>query len=105
LNEGDDAHLCFAFGALQRVDFIDSLDARGPTTFAKLTAIVALLFLVWRSKLSALTSTPTGLSSVVPGDGFVGLWYVNGECCQKLQSIELMSRAVFGGVGDDVILN
>ena len=105
MNEGDDAHLCFAFGALQRVDFIDSLDARGPTTFAKLTAIVALLFLVWRSKLSALTSTPTGISSVVPGDALVGLGYVTRKLSEKLQSVKLMSYSVFGCIGDDVILD
>ncbi len=45
LDEGDDAHLCSTFGALQGVYLIDALYARGPTTSAKLTAIVALLFL------------------------------------------------------------
>ena len=49
-------------------------DAGGPTTLAELTPVVTLCFNFWRgNKLSALTSTPTGVPSVVPGDGFVGL--------------------------------
>ena len=69
LNEGDDPHLCSTFGALQGIYLVDSLDARGPTTSTELTPIVALLFFRWeRGELSAFTSTPTGIPSVIPGD-------------------------------------
>jgi hypothetical protein len=30
---------------------------------------------------------------------------VNGECSEKLKSIELVSLAVFGGVGGEVVLD
>jgi hypothetical protein len=36
LNEGDDSHVCLALGALEGVDFIDALDASGPTTLTEL---------------------------------------------------------------------
>ena len=74
LDEGDDAHLCFARGALKGIHLIDSLDARGPTALTELAPVVTLGFFHWRvSGLSALASSPAGIPSVVSGDGFVGL--------------------------------
>ena len=44
LNEGDDPHLSFALGALERIDFVYAFYARGPNAPSKLLPIVALLF-------------------------------------------------------------
>jgi hypothetical protein len=68
-DERDDAHLCFALGALERVDLIDSLYARGPTTPTELSPVIALLLVVFgRGELSAFASSPTGVATVVSGD-------------------------------------
>ena len=57
MDEGDDSHLCSAFGALEWIDLIHALYARDPTTFTELLPIVALLFFRWsRGELSLLTS-------------------------------------------------
>jgi hypothetical protein len=56
-------------GALEGIHFVYSLDARGPTTLAEVTAIVALCFLSGRrGELRALTPTPTGIPFIVSGD-------------------------------------
>jgi len=66
LNEGDDTHLCFTFGALQRVDLIYALYARGPTAFTELLPIVALKFFGGRrGELGSFTATSTGVPSIV----------------------------------------
>ena len=73
LNEGDDAHLSFTLGALERIHLVESLYARGPTTPTKLAPIVALVFLHGRrGELSALASAPTGIPSIIPGQRLVG---------------------------------
>ena len=60
--------LCFALGALKGVDLIDALDARGPTTFAGLLPIVALVFFRRRrGELGSFTPSPTGVPSIVSG--------------------------------------
>jgi hypothetical protein len=60
LNEGDDPHLSFALGALERIDFVYAFYARGPSAPSKLLPIVILLFLRWRrGELSPLAATPT----------------------------------------------
>jgi len=106
LDEGDDAHLCFTFGTLQGVYFIYSFYARGPTTSSEVSTIIAFCFTFrWSGELSALPSTPTGVSAVVPGYGLVGLRYVTGEGGEELQSIKLMSGIVFGGIGNDIVLD
>ena len=46
LNEGDDTHLCFAFGALEWIDFVDAFYAGGPTTPTELSPVVALCLLL-----------------------------------------------------------
>jgi hypothetical protein len=95
-----------AIGALQRVDFVDSLYARSPSAPPELTPIVVLLFFRWRrGELSSLTSTPTRVPSVISGDGFVGLRYVTGKLSKELQSVKLVSSSVFGSVGNDIVLN
>jgi hypothetical protein len=74
LDEGDDAHLRFTFGALQWVDLIYALYARGPTTFAELLPIVALLFFSRRRRrgeLSAFTAAPTGITSEISSTPYV----------------------------------
>lgn len=48
LDEGDDAHLSFILGALERVDLIDALYARGPTTLTKLLPVITFVLLGWR---------------------------------------------------------
>jgi len=76
LDKGDDPHLSFALGALKGIHFIDSLYARAPTALTELTAIVALWFFRGRrGELSAFTSTPAGIPSVISGYGFVCLRY------------------------------
>ena len=105
LNEGYDPHLCFTLGALQRVDFVNALYARGPTTLAELSSIITLSFFSWRrSEFSAFAPSPTGVSSVVSCDALVGFRDMTRELSEKLKSIKLMSFSVFGGVGDDIIL-
>ena len=69
MDECDDAHLCFALGALKGIHLVDSLDARGPTALAELTAIVTFLFFRGRrSELGAFASASTGVATVVSGD-------------------------------------
>ena len=73
MDEGDDAHLSFARGALEGIYLVDSLYARGPTTLAELSSIVTLSFFSWRrSELSAFASAPTGIPTVVSCDALVG---------------------------------
>lgn len=68
LDEDDDAHLCFALGALQGVYLIDSLDARGPTAFTEILWIVTLWFFGGRrGELSSLAPSPAGVATVVSG--------------------------------------
>jgi len=69
-------HLCFAFGALKWVDLIYALYAGGPTTFAELLAIVALLFFSRRRRRGELGSfppSPTGVPCIVSGYRLIGL--------------------------------
>jgi hypothetical protein len=69
LDEGYDPHLRLALGALQWVDFVNALYARGPTTPTELPPIVALLFYRWRrAELGAFPSAPRGIPSVIPSD-------------------------------------
>jgi hypothetical protein len=57
VDEGDDAHLSFAFGALARINLLDSLYARGPSTATEISPIVALWFFsARRGELSAFIS-------------------------------------------------
>ena len=73
MDEGDDAHLCFALGALKRVDLIDALYARGPTTPTELSSIVTFgFFSLRRSELGAFTSASAGVATVVSCDSLVG---------------------------------
>jgi hypothetical protein len=68
LDEGDDTHLCFALGALKRVNLLDAIDARGPRAFLELPPIVALWFLRWRTgEINAFAPSPTGGATVVHG--------------------------------------
>ena len=54
MDEGDDAHLSFAFVALERVNLVDPLYARGPSTSTEISPIVALWFFsAKRGELSA----------------------------------------------------
>ena len=65
-------HLCLTLEALQGVYFVDSLDARGPTT-TELSLIVTLSFFSWRrEELGAFTSASAGVASVVSCDALVG---------------------------------
>jgi len=90
LDERDDAHLCFALGALERVDLIDALYARGLTAPSELPSIVTLGFFSWgRGELRAFASSPTGVATVVSRDALVGLRYMARERYQKLQSFKL----------------
>ena len=90
MDKGDDAHLRFALGALERIHFIDSLYARGPSTLTELFSIVTLRFFGRRrGELSAFSPSPTGVSTVVSCDAFIGLRDMNRERCQKLQSVKL----------------
>ena len=76
--------------ALKRINLIDALDARCPTTFTELTVIVTLLFLSWRrGEFSAFTSALTGVPSIISGERLVGFRNMRQELCNKLQSIEL----------------
>jgi hypothetical protein len=60
LDEGDNTHLRFTFGALEGIHFVDSVYARGPTTPAELPSIVTLRFFsLKRSELGAFASAPT----------------------------------------------
>ena len=71
LDECDDAHLCFARGALKRIYLIDALYARGPTTSSELSPVIALVFFGRRrGELSAFASSPTGIAPVVSCDAF-----------------------------------
>ena len=82
LDEGDDAHLCFALGAPEGVHLVDSFYARGPTAPSELPSIVTLRFFDWRrGELSAFASSPAGVSSVVSCDAFVGLRYMTRKRC------------------------
>jgi hypothetical protein len=91
---------------LKRVDLIDALDARGPTTLAELAAIVALWFFSGRrGEFSAFASAPTGVSSIVSSYRLVGFRNMRRERCKKLQRIELVSCTVFGGIGNDIVLD
>jgi len=66
--------LRFAFGALQWVDLIYALYAGGPTTFAELLAIVALLFFSRRrGELGSFPPSPTGVPCIVSGYRLIGL--------------------------------
>ena len=77
MHEGDDAHLRFAFGTLERVNFIDALYARAPTTPTELSAVIALwLFSGRRGELSAFSPSPTGVATVVSCDALVCLRYM-----------------------------
>ena len=67
LNEGDDAHLSFARGALEGINLVDSLYARGPSTpteldsteLAEVTPIITLWFISWRrGELRAFAPSP-----------------------------------------------
>ena len=80
-------------------------DARGPTTSTELSTIVALCFVFRRSgKLGALTSSPTGVSSIVSGYRLIGFWNVAGELSKELESVEFVSCPVLGSVGHDIVL-
>ena len=69
MDEGDNPHLFFARGALQGIYLVDSLDARGPSTFTELSSIVTLRFFGRRrGELSAFASASTGVATVVSGD-------------------------------------
>ncbi len=106
LNEGDDAHLSLTLGALERIYLIDAPYARGPTTPTELSSIVTFLFFRWRrGELGAFAPSPTGVASVVSCDALIGLRYMTRERRQKLQSVKLMSRPVFSGIGNDVVLD
>ena len=66
MDEGDNAHLCFAFGALKGIYLIDALYARGPTTPTELSPVIALLLVVFGTgELSAFTPSPTGVATVI----------------------------------------
>ena len=66
MNEGDNSHLRSAFRTLQGIDLIYALYARGPTTFAELLPIVALLFFRRRrGELGAFTAASTGITSEI----------------------------------------
>jgi hypothetical protein len=57
--KADDAHLRLAFGALERVDLIDALYARGPSTLTELSPVIALVFFSGRrGELSAFSPSP-----------------------------------------------
>ena len=69
LDKGDDPHLCFTLGALERVDLIDAFYARGPTAPSELSPVIALLLVVFgRGELGAFASAPAGVATVVSGD-------------------------------------
>ncbi len=66
LDEGDNSHLRFAFRALQGVNLIYALYAGGPTTFAGLLPIVALVFFRRRrGELGSFPPSPTGVPCIV----------------------------------------
>ncbi len=59
MNEGDDPHLQFTVRALQGVNLVDTLYARGPTTFAELLPIITLWFFSGRRReIGPFTSAP-----------------------------------------------
>ena len=73
LDEGDNPHLRVTFGTLERIHFIDSLYASGPSTSTKLSSIVTLRFFGRRrGELGAFAPSPTGVASVVSCDALVG---------------------------------
>jgi hypothetical protein len=77
--EVDDAHLRFAFGALQWVDLIDTLYTCGPTTFAELLPIVALLFFSRRrGELGSFTAAPTGITAEISSQRLLGSRHLTG---------------------------
>jgi len=105
------------------VDLVYALYAGGPTTLteldwtdfgelsraelAEITTAVALLFLGSRSggsDFSAVPPSPTGVPCIVSGYRFIGLRNMTRELSKELQSIKLVSRAVLGDVGNDVVL-
>ncbi len=81
LDEGDNSHLRFTVRALQWVDLIDPLYARGPTAFAELLPIVALLFFSRRRRgeLGSFTAAPTGITSEVSSQRFIGSRHLGRE--------------------------
>ena len=96
MDEGDNSHLRFTFRALQGVDLIYALDAGGPTTFAELLAIVALLFFSRRRRRGELGSfppSPTGVPCIVSGYRLIGLRNMRREFSKELQSIKLPPSA------------
>ena len=58
-----------------------------------------------RDKFFSLASVATGVPAIIPGYWLVGFRDVSWKSSQKLHSIKLVSSTVFGGVGDDVILD
>jgi hypothetical protein len=94
----DNPHLLFALAfdpssgrgwALERIYLVDSLDARGPTAPAELTAIVTFLFFRGRRcELGAFAAAPTGIPTVVPGQRLVGFRDMSRERGEKLQSVK-----------------
>jgi hypothetical protein len=104
LKEGDDTHLCFPCGALERTDCAGALYARSPTTPRKILPIVSICtFSSRRREFSAFTSRPTGVPFIVPGERRVSLFDVRRERCQKLWIIKLISCSVFSYMCDDVV--
>ena len=77
-----------------------------PSYLSDLSSGVALgnFCLISSSELSAFTASPTGVSSIISRNGFIGLGNMTGEGSEELQSIELMCYLVFGGIGNDIIL-
>ncbi len=68
-------------------------------------AIVTLRFFsLKRSDLGAVTSAPTGVSSIVSGYRLVSFWDVTGELSKELESVKFVSCSLLGGVGYDVVL-
>jgi hypothetical protein len=71
LDEGDDPRLRFTVRALQGIDLVYALYACGPTTFAELLPMVALLFFSRRrGELRAFASASAGIPPVVSCDAF-----------------------------------
>jgi hypothetical protein len=68
--------------------------------------IVALWFFSRRrGELSSFTSAPRGVPSIISGERLVGFRNMHRERCKKLQRIELVSCTVFGGIGNDIVLD
>ncbi len=80
LNECDNPLLRFALEALQGVDLIDALDARGPTTPTELLPIVTLWFFSRRrGELGSFTAAPTGITSEISSQRLIGSRHMTGE--------------------------